>query len=44
LASSSMAIMAEVNEDSAPPYSALVSIPMSLRQKKVGQYASIDYT
>src|SRR5262245_16139366 len=29
LASSSIAMMADVNEDSAPPCSALVSIPMS---------------
>lgn len=29
LASSSIAIIADVNEDSAPPYAALVSMPMS---------------
>ena len=32
-ASSSMAIIAEVNDDSAPPWSALVSIPMSYEGK-----------
>jgi hypothetical protein len=34
LASSSMAIIVEVNEDSAPPCSALVSIPMSCDERE----------
>lgn len=35
MASSSIAIIAEVNEDSAPPCSALVSMPMSCNEREV---------
>ena len=36
LASSSIAIIAEVNEDSEPPCAALVSMPMSCYERELG--------
>ena len=37
LASSSIAIIAEVNEDSAPPCAAFVSIPISYNERELGR-------